>query len=113
MDNCYIWDRALTAGEVRALRPTLTIDALSGMGEGSLTVNGTVTIDNLGYFKGTIQAQSPSSDDALNGGSIRLNALHGITSDITFGYLGRRDTSVVADILALTHKDEVAPFAVF
>ena len=110
VDNCYIWDRALTAGEVRALRPTLTIDALSGMGEGSLTVNGTVTIDNLGYFKGTIQAQSPSSDDALDGGSIRLNALHGITSDITFGYLGRRDTSVVADILALTHKDEVAPY---
>ena len=110
VDNCYIWDRALTAGEVRALRPTLTIDALSGMGEGSLTVNGTVTINNLGYFKGTIQAQEPSSETALDGGSIRINALHGITSDITFGYLGRRDTSVVADILALTHKDEVAPY---
>lgn len=110
VDNCYIWDRALTAGEVRALRPTLTIDALSGMGEGSLTVNGTVTINNLGYFKGTIQAQEPSSETALDGGSIRINALHGITSDITFGYLGRRDTSVVADILALTHKDEVTPY---
>ena len=110
VDNCYIWDRALTAGEVRALRPTLTIDALSGMGEGSLTVNGTVTINNLGYFKGTIQAQEPSSETALDGGSIRINALHGITSEITFGYLGRRDTSVVADILALTHKDEVAPY---
>lgn len=110
VDNCYIWDRALTAGEVRALRPTLTIDALSGMGEGSLTVNGTVTINNLGYFKGTIQAQEPSSETALDGGSIRINALHGITSDITFGYLGRRDTSVVADILALTHKNEVTPY---
>lgn len=110
VDNCYIWNRALTAGEVRALRPTLTIDALSGMGEGSLTVNGTVTINNLGYFKGTIQAQAPSSEEALDGGSIRINALHGITSDITFGYLGRRDTSVVADILALTHKDEVTPY---
>lgn len=110
VDNCYIWERALTAGEVRALRPTLTIDALSGMGEGSLTVNGTVTINNLGYFKGTIQAQEPSSETALDGGSIRINALHGITSDITFGYLGRRDTSVVADILALTHKDEVTPY---
>lgn len=110
VDNCYIWERALTAGEVRALRPTLTIDALSGMGEGSLTVNGTVTINNLGYFKGTIQAQEPSSEEALDGGSIRINALHGITSDITFGYLGRRDTSVVADILALTHKDELTPY---
>lgn len=110
VDNCYIWDRALTAGEVRALRPTLTIDAISGMGEGSLKVNGTVTINNLGYFKGTIQAQAPSSEEALDGGSIRINALHGITSDITFGYLGRRDTSVVADILALTHKDEVTPY---
>lgn len=110
VDNCYIWDRALTAGEVRALRPTLTIDALSGMGEGSLTVNGTVTINNLGYFKGTIQAQEPSSETALDGGSIRINALHGITSDITFGYLGRRDTSVVADILALTHKEGLTPY---
>ncbi|MBO7181600.1 MAG: hypothetical protein J6V91_02310, partial [Kiritimatiellae bacterium] len=42
VDNCYIWDRALTAGEVRALRPTLTIDAISGAG--SVTVDGTVTI---------------------------------------------------------------------
>ena len=108
VDNCYIWDRALTAGEVRALRPTLTIDALSGAG--SVTIDGTVTINNLGYFKGTIQAQEPSSETALDGGSIRINALHSITSDITFGYLGRRDTSVVADILALTHKDEVTPY---
>lgn len=108
VDNCYIWDRALTAGEVRALRPTLTIDALSGAG--SVTIDGTVTINNLGYFKGTIQAQAPSSETALDGGSIRINALHGITSDITFGYLGRRDTSVVADILALTHKEGLTPY---
>lgn len=108
VDNCYIWDRALTAGEVRALRPTLTIDALSGAG--TVTVDGTVTINNLGYFKGTIQAKAPSTEDALDGGSIRINALHGITSDITFGYLGRRDTSVVADILALTHKEGLTPY---
>ena len=108
VDNCYIWERALTAGEVRALRPTLSIDALSGTGV--LTINGTVTIANLGNFKGTIQAQEPSSETALDGGSIRINALHGITSDITFGYLGRRDTSVVADILALTHKEGLTPY---
>lgn len=108
VDNCYIWDRALTAGEVRALRPTLTIDALSG--SGNLTIDGTVTLANIGYFKGTIQAVDPSSDEALDGGSIRINALHGITSDITFGYLGRRDTSVVADILALTHKEGLTPY---
>lgn len=112
VDNCYIWNRALTAGEVRALRPTLTIDALSG--SGNLTIDGTVTINNLGYFKGKIQAVEPTVlDDGTvqnDGGSIRINALHGITSDITFGYLGRRDTSVVADILALTHKDEVTPY---
>lgn len=106
VDNCYIWDRALTAGEVRALRPALTIDAISGAG--TVTVDGTVTINNLGYFKGTIQAKTPSAEE--DGGSIRINALHGITSDITFGYLGRRDTSVVADILALTHKEGLTPY---
>lgn len=109
VDNCYAWNRALTAGEVRALRPTLTIDAITGgSANGSLTIDGTVSIGSLGNFKGLIQATQPSNTN--DGGNIRINHLSGVTSDITIGYLGRRDTSVVADILALTHQNGVVSY---
>ena len=109
VDNCYTWNRALTAGEVRALRPTLSIDAITGgSANGSLTIDGTVSIGSLGNFKGLIQATQPSNNN--DGGNIRINHLSGVTSDITIGYLGRRDTSVVADILALTHQDGVVSY---
>lgn len=111
VDNCYAWDRALSAAEVRALRPTLTIDAITGGSTtGSLTIDGTVSIDHLGNFKGLIQATQPTTDNTNAGGNIRIGQLSGVSSDITIGYLGRRDTSVVADILALTHKEGVTPY---
>ena len=111
VDNCYIWERALTIAEARALRPTLTIDAITGgSATGSLTIDGTVSIDHLGNFKGLIQAAQPSTEEANDGGNIRIGQLSGVSSDITIGYLGRRDTSVVADILALTHKEGVTPY---